>query len=187
MKNATKFRKLLKELSRDPRLKRVIAKARRRSKGGTRVENLADMSLLLLAIASPFSRKKKDRALHEQMDVVYILLQVSLLLKENIFFQKFGYVMSAFARSPQINFIGKPRPSSWMITGQSSGAIHKGSGLAPVSCVARSPSRIWRTRRREQPKAVAISRTLRPAARRRLISSCLSTVSFLRSIQLSRS
>jgi hypothetical protein len=34
---------------------------------------------------------------------------------------------------------------------------------------------------------VAISRRLRPSARRRLISSCLSTVSFLRAIQLSRS
>ncbi len=46
---------------------------------------------------------------------------------------------------------------------------------------------IWRTRRREQPNALAISRRPRPAARRRLISSCLSTVSFLRAIQLSRS
>jgi len=35
------------------------------------------------------------------------------------------------------------------------------------------------------PKAVAISRRLRPSARRRLISSCLSTVSFLRAIPAS--
>ena len=74
-----------------------------------------------------------------------------------------------------------------MITGHSSCDIHKGSGLTAVSCVRRSPSRIWRTKRREQPKAVAISRKLRPSARRRLISSCLSTVSFLRAIQLTRS
>jgi len=94
--------------------------------------------------------------------------------------------MSAFARSSQINFIGWPSPSSWMITGHSSCDIHSGSGLAAVSCVRRSPSRIWRTRRREQPRAVAISRTLRPSARRRLISSCLSTVSFLPAMQLSR-
>src|ERR1700730_7196095 len=95
--------------------------------------------------------------------------------------------MSSFARSSQINFIGWPSPSSWMITGHSSCDIHNGSGLAAVSCVRRSPSRIWRTRRREQPKAVAISRRLRPSARRRLISSCLSTVNTLRAIQLSRS
>jgi hypothetical protein len=68
-----------------------------------------------------------------------------------------------------MNFIGCPSPSSWMITGHSSCAIHSGSGLAAVSCVRRSPSRIWRTRRREHPKAVAISRRLRPSARRRLI------------------
>src|SRR5450631_561358 len=95
--------------------------------------------------------------------------------------------MSSFARSSQMNFMGKPSPSSWMITGHSSCDIHSGSGLAAVSCVRRSPSRIWRTRRREQPRAVAISRRLRPSARRRLISSCLSTVNTLRAIQLSRS
>lgn len=49
-------------------------------------------------------------------------------------------------------------------------------------------SRIWRTGRREQPKALAlaISRMLRPSATRRLISSCLSTVSILRAIRAVR-
>jgi hypothetical protein len=85
MKSAAKARKLLKELSRDPHLKRVIAKARRHSteKRASPLEQLADMYVLLSSIASSFS-KKKARALDEQRDIVQFLVQVGLLLKENI-------------------------------------------------------------------------------------------------------
>jgi hypothetical protein len=38
-----------------------------------------------LAIASRFATKKKARALDELMDIIFLLVQVSLLLKENIF------------------------------------------------------------------------------------------------------
>lgn len=87
MKKGSQFESLLKELSRDQRLKQVIAKAHRRTrrKGGAKVESAADTVLLLLAIASRFAKKKKARALNELMDVIYFLVQVSLLLKENIF------------------------------------------------------------------------------------------------------
>jgi len=87
MKNGSQFKKLMKELARDPRLKRVIAKARSQSrgKGGARVENVTGVVLLLLAIASRFATKKKARALDKLMDVIYLLVQVSLLLKENVF------------------------------------------------------------------------------------------------------
>jgi hypothetical protein len=87
MKNGSQFKNLLKGLSRDPRLKRVIAKAQRqtRGKGEAKVENVTGILLLLLAIASRFASKKKARALDELMDVIYLLVQVSLLLKENIF------------------------------------------------------------------------------------------------------
>lgn len=87
MKDGSQFRKLLKQLSRDPRVKRVIAKAKRRTrgKGRAKVENVTDMFLLLMAIASRFAKKKKARALDELMEIIYLLVQVSLLLKENIF------------------------------------------------------------------------------------------------------
>ena len=87
MKNDSQFKNLLKELSRDPRLKLVIAKARRqnRGKGGAQVENVTGIFLLLAAIVSRFAKKKKARALDELMDIIYLLVQVSLLLKENIF------------------------------------------------------------------------------------------------------
>jgi hypothetical protein len=87
MKNGSQFRNLLKQLGRDPRLKRVIAKAKRqtRGKGVAKVENVTDIFLLILAIASRFATKKKARALDEMMDIIYLLVQVSLLLKENIF------------------------------------------------------------------------------------------------------
>lgn len=86
MKNATKLRKLLTELSRDPRLKRAIAKGRRRSRHepASQIETLAEMSLLLPRIASLFLKRKKARELDKQMDVVHFLVQLSLLLKENI-------------------------------------------------------------------------------------------------------
>ena len=83
-----------------------------------------------------------------------------------------------------MNFSGKPNPRSWMITGHSSCDIHSGSAACGVSCVTRKPSRISRTKRREQLNALAISRTLRPSASRRLISSCLCTVNSLRAIQI---
>lgn len=91
MKNAGKSGKLLRELSRDPELRRIIAKARRgaggktRGQTGVKVENMTSLVLLSLGIASRFVKKKKARALDEAMDVIYLLVQVSLLLKENIF------------------------------------------------------------------------------------------------------
>jgi hypothetical protein len=87
MKDGSQFRKLLKQLSRDARVKRVIVKAKRRTrgKGRAKVENVTDMFLLLMAIASRFAKKKKARALDELMEIIYLLVQISLVLKENIF------------------------------------------------------------------------------------------------------
>ena len=87
MKKGSQFKNLLKELGRDPRLKLVIAKAKRqpRGKSEAEVESATGIFLLLLAIASRFAKKKKARALDELMDVIYLLVQLSLLLKENIF------------------------------------------------------------------------------------------------------
>ncbi len=87
MKTANKYRKLLQELNRDPRLKQVIAKARRQPRGKVRtnVETVTDTLLLVSGIASRFSKKKRARALDELTDLVHLLVQVSLLLKENIF------------------------------------------------------------------------------------------------------
>ena len=87
MKRGSQFNNLLKELSRDPRLKLVIANAKRHNRGGSRakVETVTGIFLLLLATISRFAKKKRARALDELMDVVYLLVQVSLLVKENIF------------------------------------------------------------------------------------------------------
>ena len=85
MKKGSQFKGLLKELGRDPRLKRIISKRRTRGKGEARVENMSGIVLLILAIAARFATKKKARALDELMDIIYLLVQVSLLLKENIF------------------------------------------------------------------------------------------------------
>jgi predicted house-cleaning noncanonical NTP pyrophosphatase (MazG superfamily) len=87
MKSGSQFKNLLKELGRDPRLKQVIAKAKRqtRRKGEAKVENVTGVVLLLLAFASRFVTKKRARALDELMDVIYLLVQVSGFLKENIF------------------------------------------------------------------------------------------------------
>jgi hypothetical protein len=85
LKNDSQFNDLLKVLGRDPRLKRVMARRRIRGKGGANVEHVTDIVLLLLAIASRFATKKKARALDELMDIIFLLVQVSLLLKENIF------------------------------------------------------------------------------------------------------
>jgi hypothetical protein len=87
MKNGSQFKNLLGELSRDPRLKLVIANAKRQNRGKSRakVETVTSILLLLLATISRFAKKKRARALDELMDVIYLLVQVSLLLKENIF------------------------------------------------------------------------------------------------------
>ncbi|MGO9266149.1 MAG: hypothetical protein ACLQBA_14935 [Candidatus Binataceae bacterium] len=84
MKNDSQFKDLLRILGRDPRLKRVMARRQIRGKGGANVEHATDIVLLLLAIASRFATKKKARALDELMDIIFLLVQVSLLLKENI-------------------------------------------------------------------------------------------------------
>jgi len=85
LKNDRKLKDLLKELGRDPRVKRVIAKRQSRKKGGGKIERVTDVVLVLLAIASRFATKKRARALDELMDNIYVLVQLSLLLKENVF------------------------------------------------------------------------------------------------------
>jgi hypothetical protein len=85
LKKDRQFKELLKELSRDPRLKRVIAKRRPRGKEGGKIEQAADIVRTLLGIVSRLTTKRKARALEELMDAIYLLVQVSLLLKENVF------------------------------------------------------------------------------------------------------
>ena len=87
MSKPTKFANIAKELSRDPRLKQAIAKTRRKNRGEgvRRVENATGIILLLLGIASRFSKRTRARALDEAMDVISLLVQVSIVLKENIF------------------------------------------------------------------------------------------------------
>jgi len=87
MKKARGIASLVRELSRDPLLKRAVAGARRktRGKGVARVENATGIVLLLLGVASRFAKKKKARALDEAMDLIYLLVQVSVVLKENVF------------------------------------------------------------------------------------------------------
>jgi len=87
MKNTKKYRKLLKELSQDPQLKQVIAKVARRprGKGGAKVETATSVFVLLSTIASRFSKKKRARTIEDMADLVQFLVQLSLLIKENIF------------------------------------------------------------------------------------------------------
>jgi hypothetical protein len=85
LKNGGQFKDLLKELNRDPRLKRVIGKRRSRGKRGGKIQPAAGIVLGLLGIASRFMTKKRARAFDELVDAIYLLVQVSLLLKENVF------------------------------------------------------------------------------------------------------
>jgi len=87
MSKPTGFTSLAKELTRDPRLKQAVARARRKTPGKSvrQIDNATGVVLLLLGIASRFSKKKRARALHEAMDVIHLLVQVSIVLKENIF------------------------------------------------------------------------------------------------------
>jgi len=87
MSKRTSFANVAKELSRDPRLKQAIAKARskKRGKDVRRVDDATGVALLLLGIASRFSKRKRARAIDEAMDVIYLLVQVSIVLKENVF------------------------------------------------------------------------------------------------------
>ncbi|HYA16622.1 MAG TPA: hypothetical protein VEF06_04105 [Bryobacteraceae bacterium] len=87
MKRRENFADLVADLSRDPEVRRAVARARRRKPGKevARVENVAGIVMLLMGIASRFAKKKRARALEEAMDVIYLLIQVSIVLKENIF------------------------------------------------------------------------------------------------------
>ena len=83
----------------------------------------------------------------------------------------FGYPVRLWARSSQMNLRGWPRPSSCTTALQSTCDIHSGSATASgVAGDSRRPSRTSRTVLREQPRARAISRRLRPSRSRRSIS-----------------
>lgn len=68
-------------------MKQAIAKARHKpaGKGAAKVESVAGVFLIMLDLASRFVKKKKARALEEARDTVYLLVQVSIVLKENVF------------------------------------------------------------------------------------------------------
>ena len=87
MKKTATYRTLLKELDRDPRVKRAMAQARRRegAKDRARVEQLTGVLSLALTIASRFSKKKRSRVLEELRDAISLLAELSVLLKENVF------------------------------------------------------------------------------------------------------
>jgi len=87
MKNSTGFRSLLMELSRDPEFKQAVAKARRhgRGKGTAQVETATRLLMLFLDVASRFTKKKRAKALDEARELIYLLVQVSIVLKENVF------------------------------------------------------------------------------------------------------
>ena len=128
MKKDSQFKDLLKELARDPRVKRVIAKRRSRGKRGGKIQPEAGIVLALLGIASRFMTKKRARAFDELVDAIYLLVQVSLLLKENVFdrpeVQRFfrqkskqiyslaqEYVAVILPRTKEVRRKRKPRPS----------------------------------------------------------------------------
>ena len=87
MKKAPTFRTLAKELSRDPRLKKVMARAGRQPRGRDRakVEQVTGLLSVMLTVASRFSKKKRARAIEDLRDAIDLLVQASLLLKENVF------------------------------------------------------------------------------------------------------
>jgi len=87
MKSPRKAGSLIRQLSRDPELKRAIVKARRHPRGKEvkAVEGATSIFLLALDIASHFVKKKRARAIEEARDTIYLLVQVSMLLKENVF------------------------------------------------------------------------------------------------------
>lgn len=87
MKNASGFGKLVKDLRRDPRVKKAVAKAVRQSRDPDikKVEDVTGIAVLMMKIASSFAKKKKARAIEEAMDMIYLLVQVSIVLKENLF------------------------------------------------------------------------------------------------------
>jgi len=87
MKNVSQLGKLVKDLSRDPRLKKAISRARKSTggRGVRKVEDATGLFVLVMKIAARFAKKKKARAIDEAMDLLYLLVQVSILLKENIF------------------------------------------------------------------------------------------------------
>jgi len=159
MQNAAKLRKLLRHLSREPRVKQAIAKAKRQSRGKVRtpIENLADMYLLGLAIAARFSRKKKARALNEQMDIAHFLLQVSLVLKENIF------------ERPEVKeFFSRTGESAYLTAQKWLGAVSPGRKPPRSIPTRRSPavSRRGAKRARAAPRRRSRSRPPEPGVSR---------------------
>lgn len=87
MKKAATFRTLLKDLDRDPRVRQAVARAKRGNghKDRGKVEGLAGILSLALTVASRYSKKKRARALEELRDAISFLVELSLLLKENVF------------------------------------------------------------------------------------------------------
>lgn len=63
----------------------ATARSRSRAREDDSFASLIDAYPILRATVTGFLKKKRGRALDEQLEVVYFLLQISLLLKENVF------------------------------------------------------------------------------------------------------
>ena len=85
MKRPKQFKDILQKLAREPQVKEALTKARRQMRRKGKAENLTGALLLALAVATRFVSRKKRRAVDDLMDSIFLLLEISLLLKENIF------------------------------------------------------------------------------------------------------
>lgn len=76
------FRRLIVDLSQDPKVKIALETIREQTGGGAAK---AGMAWQLLTVAGKFAGKKRARAIAEVVDVITLIVTLSLILKQNAF------------------------------------------------------------------------------------------------------
>ena len=82
-----KILKLLSELSQDPKIKTAIDQLKEKYKPNAeaKIDSLKDMAFLALKLGTKFVNRRRARVIEDTLEALGILVQISFLIKANIF------------------------------------------------------------------------------------------------------
>lgn len=85
--NSKKIAQLLSDLSKDPKIKTAIdqLKSNYSADPAHKISNIKDIALVALKLGAKFTGRKGARLVQETLDAIGLLIQISFLVKTNIF------------------------------------------------------------------------------------------------------
>lgn len=81
----TRFKKLLKKLAEDPKVRAALQTSQLKNENSRKVQNFKDLFRQVIGIGARVLGRKRARLIADWVDLVSVLVDLSLILKENVF------------------------------------------------------------------------------------------------------